>query len=116
MPTRLNLNNFTTAAQTGTTVPVISAVTVTDSNYQATGASTFSTAGGYARITGALFKSGTQVFVRNSLTGSSTLSANIAYVSSQQLNASMPANTAGVQMLLVVNPDGYVCTAAVTYA
>ena len=80
--------------------PKIVNVVVADSSYNVLDDTAISTSGGYVRITGSGFNPGCSVLVGNSVATSTS------FVSSNFLNAQLPALPAGTYPMYVVNPDG----------
>lgn len=80
--------------------PRITEVAVTNSSYVATGATTLDTSGGYLKLSGTGFVSGTQVLFDE------TAATAVAYISNSVLHVQAPALVTGAYFIYVVNPDG----------
>lgn len=80
--------------------PKITAVTVTNSSYAPTGATTVAAAGGYIQITGTGFASGIQV------TFNKTTAAAVGFVNTQTINVQVPALAAGTYNIYIINTNG----------
>ena len=85
-----------------TTVPKITAIQVTDSNYNVLDDTAVSTSGGYIKITGTGFAAGPQVVV------GSLVATSISYISSTELRCQIPAQAAGTYTVYVTNSDSSV--------
>jgi hypothetical protein len=95
-----------------TNVPKITGITITDSSYNNTTANAIDLSGGYIKITGTGFTSGCQVLVNN------TLATSVTFISSTQVRAQLPAQSAGSYIIYLVLSDGSVAIRvnAVTYS
>jgi hypothetical protein len=81
-------------------IPVISAVTITNSSYAALSAIQVLTSGGYVKLIGSGFSANNTVYV-NSVAAIST-----TYVSTTEIRAQVPAASEGTQSLTVFNSNG----------
>jgi hypothetical protein len=94
-------NSATGVISLTTGIPRITSVVITDSSYVAIGATALSTAyGGYIKLTGTDFVSGSQVYVNT------TAASSTAFVSSTEVRAQLPAQSAGTYILYLVGTDG----------
>jgi hypothetical protein len=87
-------------ATSASSVPRVLSITVTNSSYVATGATTLSTAGGFLKITGAGFVAGCSVFF------GSTSAVAVTVTNGQELRVQAPARPAGNYIIYVANTDG----------
>jgi hypothetical protein len=101
-------NQITIAPATATSVAgggslgvLISNVAVTDATFNTvlSGDTAVSSAGGFVRVTGSGFRTGANVFLNNVLCSNS-------FVSSTQINATIPASANGSYVFSIFNPDG----------
>jgi hypothetical protein len=81
-------------------IPRVFSVTVTNSSYVATGATTLSTTGGYLKLTGADFAAGVTVFFGN------TQATTVTFTSVEELRVQAPARPAGTYIIYVVSSTG----------
>jgi len=95
-----------------TNVPKITGITITDSSYNNTTANAIDLSGGYIKITGTGFTSGCQVLVNN------TLATSVTFISSTEVRAQLPAQSAGSYIIYLVLSDGSVAIRvnAITYS
>jgi len=113
MPTKLSTFNLATGSlDTGR--PNITSVTPMDSTYT-TVLTSISTSGGYVKILGTNFKSAEQVYIRSSDNQTYSLASVIVHISSSEIRATLPASTAGLKMLWVVNNNGTTAVSTITY-
>ncbi len=106
MTTYVNSGNFEQTTIDEFIGPRITSITVTNSSYVATGATTISTSGGYVQIVGTSFSSPMQVFIDQS-----TPATSVTYVSSTTINVQLPAKAAGNYTCFVVRTsDGQFAT------
>jgi hypothetical protein len=91
-----------TAGASGTTVPLITSIAVTDSSYTALDDTAVSTSGGYIKITGSNFATGCSVVI------GSVLATSVTFTSSTEVRAQIPAQAAGSYTLYLSNTDGTV--------
>jgi len=84
------------------TIPKITSIVVTDSSYTALDDTAVSTAGGYIKIIGTGFTTGSQVLVNT------TSASSVSFVNSTELRAQLPATAAGTYVIYVVATDGSV--------
>lgn len=113
MPTKLSTFNLVPGTlDTGR--PTITSVISTDASYTST-LTTVSVTGGYVRILGTNFKSNEQVYIRSSDSQSYSLASTIVHISSSEIRATLPASTAGLKMLWVVNNNGTTAMSTITY-
>lgn len=114
MTTYVNSGNFEQSFIDAYTKPKITSITVTNSSYVATGATTISTSGGYVQIVGTSFSSPMQVFLDPTGTNrieSSTPATSVTYVSSTTINVQLPAKAAGNYTCFIVRTtDGQFAT------
>ena len=99
--------------------PRISNVAVTSNSYTPIGGNLSSATGGFIRITGTDFVSGCSVVVGDFAAGTpANVASAVSFVSSTQVNAQLPAVTAGTRSVFLVNPNGAVAVrvAAVNYS
>lgn len=80
--------------------PKITSITITDFEYVATENTTVPGAGGFIKITGTGFVSGTQVLFDE------TPATAVSFINSQTLHAQTPELAAGGYFVYVINPDG----------
>lgn len=80
--------------------PKISTVQVTDSSYNVLDDTAVDLSGGYIKITGTGFAAGCQVMINN------TPATVTTFVSSTEVCAQVPAQSAGTNVVYVVNSDG----------
>lgn len=101
-----------TSANSSSGLPKITAVTVTNSSYASTGATTVSTSGGYIQLTGTGFASGCSVVIQN------TAATTTTYVSATTVNVAVPAMSAGSYFVYLTNSDSGVAIKpnGITYA
>lgn len=105
MTTYVNSGNFEQSFIDAYTKPKITSITVTNSSYVATGATTISTSGGYVQIVGTSFSSPMQVFLDPTGTNrieTSTPATSVTYVNSTTINVQLPAKAAGNYTCFVV--------------
>lgn len=81
-------------------IPKISSVTITDSSYNNLDDTAISSSGGFIKITGSGFTSGSVVYVDETVATSTT------FVSSTEIRAQLPAKSTGVYHLYIVASDG----------
>lgn len=100
------------SANASSGLPKITAVTVTDSSYTSTGATTVSTSGGYIQLTGTGFATGCSVVIQN------TAATTTTYVSATTVNVAVPAMSAGTYFIYLTNSDSGVAIKpnGITYA
>jgi hypothetical protein len=84
----------------GTTTPLITSIAVTDSSYTVLDDTAVDTAGGYIKITGSGFASGCAVVIGNSL------ATSVTFVSSTEVRAQIPAQSAGSYTVYLQNTNG----------
>jgi hypothetical protein len=84
------------------TVPKITGIVVTDSSYAVLDDTAVTTSGGYIKITGTGFTSGSQVLI------GTVAATSVSFVSSTELRAQVPATAAGTYVVYVVATDGSV--------
>ena len=118
MTTKITYFNLLTSDFVGVFPPLLSSILIyTDSSYNVLKPTqTVSTTGGFIKITGSYFTTGTQVVIKNLGTKISTLTTNITYISSNELRVVMPSNTAGSKLMFVVSNDGSTAGTTITYA
>ena len=122
MTTYVNSGNFEQTTIDEFSGPKITSITVTNSSYVATGATTISTSGGYVQIVGTSFSSPMQVFLDPTGTSriqSTTAATSVTYVNSTTINVQLPAKAAGNYTCFVVRTsDGQFATKinGLTYA
>lgn len=113
MPTKLsNFNLVPGSLETGRLN--LSSVIPMDSTYT-TILSSISTSGGYVKILGINFKSNEQVYIRSSGSQIHSLASVVTHISSSEIRATLPASTAGLKMLWVVNGNGATALTTITY-
>jgi hypothetical protein len=84
-----------------TGIPRITSVAVTNSSYVVTGATTLTSGStGYIKLTGTDFVSGSQVYVGTTAASSTT------FVSSTEVRAALPSQSAGGYLIYLVGTDG----------
>jgi hypothetical protein len=84
-----------------TGIPRITSVAVTNSSYVVTGATTLTSGStGYIKLTGTDFVSGSQVYVGTTAASSTT------FVSSTEVRAELPSQSAGSYLIYLVGTDG----------
>ena len=84
-----------------TGIPRITGIVVTDSSYVVTGATTLTSgATGYIKLTGTDFVLGSQVYVNTTAASSTT------FVSSTEVRAALPSQSAGSYLIYLVGTDG----------
>ncbi len=114
MTTYVNSGNFQQSFIDAYTKPKITSITVTDSSYVATGATTISTGGGYVQIVGTSFSSPMQVFLDPTGTNrieTSTPATSVTFVSSTTINVQLPAKASGNYTCFIVRTtDGQFAT------
>ncbi len=114
MTTYVNSGNFEQTTIDEFIGPRITSITVTNSSYVATGATTISTSGGYVQIVGTSFSSPMQVFLDPTGTNriqSTTAATSVTYVNSTTINVQLPAKAAGNYTCFVVRTsDGQFAT------
>lgn len=116
MPTTVSLNDMTASAQVLVTKPKVTSVTSTYANFTTPFPNNIiTTGGGFIVIRGQGFSGNEQVFIRSIGSKGATLASSISYISSTQLNCTMPTSTAGSKMLYIVNLDGETAISTVTY-
>ena len=100
------------SANSSSGLPKITSVTVTDSSYTSTGATTVSTSGGYIQLTGTGFAAGCSVVIQN------TAATTTTYVSATTVNVAVPARAAGTYFIYLTNSDSGVAIKpnGITYA
>jgi len=101
------VNKPTTIAGYGITdataaIPKITSIVVTDSSYNNLDDTAVSTAGGYIKILGTGFTTGSQVLINT------TSASSVSFVNSTELRAQLPATSAGTYVVYVVAADGSV--------
>lgn len=114
MTTYVNSGNFEQIIIDEFGGPKITSITITDSDYVASGNTTISTSGGYVQIVGTSFSSPMQVFIDQS-----TPATSVTYVSSTTINVQLPEKAAGNYTCFVVRTtDGQFATKinGLTYA
>lgn len=105
MTTYINSGNIEQVELDTFVRPKITSITVTNSSYVATGATTVSTSGGYVQIVGTNFTSPMQVFLDPIGTNrilSTTAATAVTYVNSTTINVQLPAKAAGNYTCFVV--------------
>jgi len=100
MTTQITTDNIQTSSIYSLQGPRITTIQITNSSYVVLDDTAVSTSGGYIKITGTGFTSGSQVLV-NSIAATST-----TYVSSTELRAQLPATAAGTYILYVSDTNG----------
>ena len=97
---------------TGTVLPTINTVQVTDNSYTATGSETVSTGGGYIKLTGSNFASNAVAYVDGATATATT------YVNTSEVRAQVPAKSAGSYPLMLFNgtSPGIIYPAGIKYA
>jgi hypothetical protein len=114
MTTYVNSGNFEQTFIDEFGGPKITSITITDSDYVASGDTTISTSGGYVQIVGTSFSSPMQVFLDPTGTNrieTSTPATSVTYVSSTTINVQLPAKAAGNYTCFVVRTtDGQFAT------
>jgi hypothetical protein len=83
-------------------VPKITSIPITDSSYTVLDDTAVSTAGGYIKIIGTGFTTGSQVLI------GTVLATSVSFISSTELRAQVPATAAGTYVVYVVATDGAV--------
>ena len=101
------VNKPTTIAGYGITdatsaIPKITSIVVTDSSYNNLDDTAVALTGGYIKIIGTGFTTGSQVLINT------TSASSVSFVSSTELRAQLPATTAGTYVVYVVAADGSV--------
>ena len=103
MTTKISTDNIQSATlATIGSGPKVQQIQVCDANYAALDDTAVALTGGYIKITGSGFKSGATVTVNRSQ------ATSVTFVSSTELLAQVPAQTAGTYVVYVVNTDGSV--------
>jgi hypothetical protein len=104
MTTKIALSNIQDAVVTAITptVPKITGISVTNSSYTVLDDTAVSIGGGYIKITGTGFTSGSQVLI------GTVAATSVSFVSSTELRAQLPATGAGTYVVYVVATDGSV--------
>jgi hypothetical protein len=98
MTTYVNSGNFEQVLVDEFAGPKITSITITDSDYVASGNSTISSSnGGYIQIVGTSFSSPMQVFLDQS-----TPATSVTYVNSTTINVQLPAKASGNYTCFVV--------------
>ena len=114
MTTYVNSGNFEQSFIDVYQKPRITSITVTNSSYVPTGATTISTSGGYVQIVGTSFSNPMQVFFDPTGTNrieSSTPATSITFVNSTTINVQLPAKPTGNYTCFVVRTsDGQFAT------
>jgi hypothetical protein len=100
MTTQITTDNIQTSSVYSLQGPRITSIQITDSSYVVLDDTAVSTSGGYIKITGTGFTSGSQVLV-NSVAATST-----TFVSAVELRAQLPATAAGTYILYVTDTNG----------
>lgn len=101
MTTKISADNIQTSTlETIGGGPKITNILVTDSEYVATEAATVPSSGGYIKIIGTGFVSGTQVLFDE------TPASAVIFINSQTLHAQTPGLATGSYFVYVVNTDG----------
>lgn len=116
MTTKVDYNNLVATNFTGIFKPKISSIVATDSTFGYTIGNTVSTTGGYIKITGQYFTSGSQVVIKTINTKTSALVTSVTFVNSTELRVTMPSSTAGTKLLFIVSNDGTTAGTTVTYS
>jgi hypothetical protein len=83
-------------------IPKITSIVVTDSSYTTLDDTAVSTSGGYIKIIGTGFTTGSQVLINT------TSASSVSFVSSTELRAQLPSMAAGTYVVYVVASDGSV--------
>jgi hypothetical protein len=116
MTTQVSSFSFDTTTQAAVNKPRISSIIYTYSDFNTVyPVKAVSQVGGFIKILGSGFTTGEQVFIRSAGSKGATLAPSVVYVSSTQLNCTMPASTVGSKMLYVVNLDGATAIVPITY-
>ena len=103
MTTKISTDNIQSATlATIGSGPKVQQIQVCDANYAVLDDTAVALTGGYIKITGSGFKSGATVTVNRSQ------ATSVTFVSSTELLAQVPAQTAGTYVVYVVNTDGSV--------
>lgn len=114
MTTYVSSSNFDQTTVDTLAGPKITSITVTNSSYVATGATTVSTSGGYVQIVGTSFSSPMQFFLDPTGTTrieSTTAATSVSYVNSTTINVQLPAKAAGNYTCYIVRTtDGQFAT------
>ena len=100
MTTQITTDNIQTSSVYSLQGPRITNIQVTNSSYVVLDDTAVSTSGGYIKITGTGFATGSQVLVNNIAATSTT------YVSTTELRAQLPATAAGTYILYVSDTTG----------
>lgn len=116
MTTKITYYNLNNTSFTGVIKPTLSSIVVTDSTYTYTIGTTISTSGGYIRILGSYFTTGTQIVLKTVNTKISTVAITVTYISSTELRAQLPSSTAGTKLIFVVSNDGSTAGTSIIYA
>jgi len=122
MTTYINSGNIEQTTIDQLAGPKITSITVTNSSYVATGATTISTSGGYVQVVGTSFSSPMQFFFDPTGTNrvlSTTAATAVTYVNSTTINVQLPAKAAGNYTCFVVRTsDGQFASKinGITYA
>jgi len=88
-----------TTVQTGGG-PKITAITVTNNSYTNLDDTAVSVSGGYIKITGTGFVTGCSVII------GTVVATSVSFISSTEVRAQVPAQSAGTYTVYLVNPDG----------
>jgi len=99
--------------------PKISNIAVTNNTYSFTGGNLSSSTGGFIRIIGTDFVSGCSVVVGDLAAGAqANVATAVSFVNTTQVNAQLPAVSAGTKSVFLVNPNGSTAirVAAVNYS
>lgn len=78
--------------------PVVTSLLVTDSNFNVLDDTAFSPEGGYAKVIGKNFKAGAVAYING-------VALVTAFISTTELNLTVPASATGSYSLMVFNPD-----------
>lgn len=116
MTTKITYYNLNNATFVGVIKPTLSSVIVTDSTYAFNIGNTVSTSGGYIKILGSDFTTGTQIVLKTVNTKVSTVATTVTYISSTELRAQLPSSTAGTKLIFVVSNDGSTAGTSIIYA
>jgi len=92
-------SSVATTVQTGGS-PKLTNIQVTDNAYTVLDDTAVSVAGGYIKITGTGFVTGCSVII------GSVVATSVSFISSTEVRAQVPAQSAGTYTVYLVNPDG----------
>jgi hypothetical protein len=92
-------SSVATTVQTGGG-PKITAITVTNNSYTNLDDTAVNVSGGYIKITGTGFVTGCSVII------GSLVATSVSFISSTEVRAQVPAQSAGTYTVYLVNPDG----------